>query len=231
MNYDNKDDHDFDDFNGEGLNGIMDRVQGFFRGVRLDFPPNERHILKLYGHYRIKKITLCRTPINSMLNTVLDVISFGQWSTLKNKYSFDSLFHLFMIVELDNGFMMRIEKNQVVKMSLNFKIENDTQFDYISINKHITLNELLQNTIKTVGLKQFFVYSPWSTNCQQFLLDILHSNGLLTEKAKHFIYQDITQLVENLPWITKQIGQKTTDLAHTMDVLVHGQALKYKNKI
>jgi len=217
-----------ENYEGDGLkdlvNGVADRLKGFYHGVRLDFPPKERGLLKLYGDFQIVQITLCRAPIHHMLDKVLNVLSFGQWENLKNENNFDRMFHLYMVLKLSNNHMVRIEKNDVVNITNSFKIESDAEFQDISLHgQQITLNQLLQNTIKTVGPKQVFIYSPWSTNCQRFLLDVLQSNGLLTEPAKHFIYQDITQLVEKMPWYTKMIGQKVTDLAHATDVLIHGQ--------
>ncbi len=219
-----------ENFEGDGLrdmvNGAIDRLKGFYKGVRLDFPPKERALLKLYGNAEVVQITLCRAPIHRMLDKVLNVLSFGQWENLKNQHSFDRMYHLYMVVKLNNGHMIRLEKNDVVNISNSFKIEPDAEFEDISLQgKKLTLNELLQNTINTVGQKQVFLYSPWKENCQRFILDILQSNGLNTEKAQHFIYQDITELVKELPWYTKMIGQKTTDLAHTADILIHGQAL------
>lgn len=219
-----------ENFEGDGLrdlfNGAIDRLKGFYRGTRLDFPPNERSLLKMYGSVDIFEITLFRAPIHRMLDKVLNVISVGKWDNLKNENNFDRMFHLYMVIKLANGHMIRLEKNHVVNISNSFKIESDAEYQNISLQgKKLTLNELLQNTIQSVGQKQVFVYSPWKENCQRFLLDILQSNGLVTEQAQHFIYQDISNLVQKLPWYTKMIGQKTTDLAHKADILLHGQAL------
>ena len=224
-----------DDIEGDGIrdiyNGFIDRLQGFYKGVRLDFPPKERALLKLYGNAQIIQITICRAPIHRMLDKVLNVLSIGQWDNLKNQNNFDKMYHLYMIIKLNNHHMIRIEKNDVVNITNNFKIESDAEFDEVNLNgQQITLNELLQNTINKVGAKQVFIYSPWSTNCQRFVLDVLQSNGLLTEQSQHFIHQDLTELVKKLPWYTKMIGQKTTDLAHVADVLIHGRALNKVNK-
>jgi hypothetical protein len=205
-------------------NGVVDRVKGFFKGVRLDFPPKERALLKMYGHYNIVQMTLCRAPIASALNKVLDVISLGKWSELKTQYNYDSLFHLYMIIKLSNNSIIRLEKNQVINISNNFQIEKDAEFLDVPLHgKKITLQELLDFTIRNVGLKQVFVYSAFSTNCQRFLIDVLSSNGLLTEKEQHFILQDLSELSKKLPWYTKAISQHTTDLSHRLDILTNGQ--------
>lgn len=212
---------------GDFLTGTFDRIKGYYHGFRLDFPPRERALLKLYGQYEITQITICRSPINKYIEKVLDIISFGQWNHYKKQYDFDKMFHLFLVIRLSNKHAIRIEKNEVVSISNSFKLDKDTEFCDVNVTgKKITLDELLRNTIREVGPKQFFIYSPWNENCQKFILDILGSNELLEERSKQFIYQDLTELVSRLPTVTKKIGQKVTDAAHTLNVLVHGSSLK-----
>ena len=220
-----------ENYEGDGLrdmyNGVVSRLKGYYHGVRLDFPPTARGLIKIYGNLELVQILICRVPVYDFIDKTLNFLSFGQWDSLKSKYNFDKMFHLFMLVKLSNGHMLRIEKNEVIEISNTFKIDKDTTMVDVSLEgKHITLNELLQNTINTVGKQQVFIYSPWSNNCQRFILDILQSNGLLTEKDKQFIYQDITELVKELPWYTKAIGQKVTDTAHQFNILAQGEGLK-----
>ncbi|MBS1735274.1 MAG: hypothetical protein JSS98_01560 [Bacteroidetes bacterium] len=212
----------FSDF----LTGTFDRLKGYYKGFRLDFPPKERAFLKLYGQYEITQITICRSPIHQALDSVLNILSLGKWDDLKTQYNFDKMFHLFLVIRLSNQHAVRLEKNEVVRIANTFKLDNDTEFDEIHLHgKKITLDELLRNTINAVGSKQFFIYSPWNENCQRFILDILHSNGLLDEQSKQFIYQDLTELIQELPAVTKVIGQKVTDTAHALNLLVHGSSL------
>lgn len=225
---------EYEDYEGEGLKdiltGAVSRVKGFFQGVRLDFPPKERAILQNIGNAHIVQITLCRSPIHSMIDKVMNVLSLGKWDFLKNQNNYDKMFHLYMVIKLNNQRMVRIEKNEVIKISLDFSIESDAQFQDISLQgKNITLNELLGNAIQMFGKKRIFIYSPWNENCQRFLLDVLEANQLLTPQAQQFIHQDIEKLVKKLPWYTKLIGQKVTDTAHALDIAIHGQG--FNNKI
>lgn len=216
---------------GDGLrdivNGVVDRLKGFNKGVRLDFPPKERGFLKSFGNYNINRITVYRSPIYPMIDKALNVISFGEWDKLKQQYSYDKMFHLYMIVQLDNPqkTLLRIEKHEVVTISNRLNTGDEERISIDLHGRKITLNELLNNTIVKVGRQRFFVYSPWNENCQRFLLDILESNGLLTEQDKTFIYQDISELIQKLPSVTKAIGQKITDTAHAANILIHGQGI------
>ncbi|OYZ34478.1 MAG: hypothetical protein B7Y30_06510, partial [Campylobacterales bacterium 16-40-21] len=115
--------------------------------------------------------------------------------------------------------------HEVVTISNKFDTGNAERINIDLHVKKVTLNQLFENTIEKVGLKRFFIYNPWNENCQMFLLDILQSNDLLTEHAKQFIYQDISELVQKMPSVTKYIGKKLTDAAHTANILIHGQGV------
>lgn len=214
--------------------GIIDAFKNriyAFHSFRYDFPPKERDLLKLFGNNQITDIEICREPINDALNKVLNVISFGSWDNLKRQYAYDKLYHLFTLIRLDNNRYIKLEKNQVVKISTDFKLGNDVEMFHLPFKQNgLTLNSLIETAINKVGRKQLFYYSPWSTNCQQFLIDLFGSSGLLDDNAVKFIYQDLSELVQKLPAVTKFIGQKTTDLAHSADILIHGKGLKFNKK-
>lgn len=213
------------DYDGSGfINSTIDRFKAFFKGVRLDFPPVERALLQTYGNLEITQILVGRSPINDMLHKVLNLFSFGKWESIKRHYAFDKLFHLFMIVRFTNNKMVLVEKNEVIKITPSFNISDDCEFDNVPLKSNkLTLNHLFITTIKKVGNKRFFLYSAFGDNCQRFLMDILESNDLLTDKLKAFIYQDLTELVKQLPYVTKYLSQKVTDTAHQLNILMHGE--------
>ena len=207
---------------GDGFySDIKDRLSGFHHGRRLDWPPKDRTLLIQYGEFYITQITLGRASIHEMLDKALQLLSLGTWNDLKKQYNYHRMYHLHMLIQLSNNNIVRVEKNAVVSISNTFKIENDAEFYHVAVSTQCTLNPFFNKTIETIGLKQFFVYSPFSENCHRFLLDILGCNGLLSEQAKQFIYQDISELSKQLPQITKCIGQTLTDTAHRADVLLN----------
>ncbi|MBS1737096.1 MAG: hypothetical protein JSS98_10915, partial [Bacteroidetes bacterium] len=201
---------------------IKDRVKHFFNGVRLKFPPKERYFLEKYGNFTITKIKVCRAPIKSYIEKALNILSFGKFQDIKQTLPYDKMFHLYMLVTLSNNQILRIEKNEVVKISDTFKIDPDTEYDEVHINNKPTFNEFFNNTIKQYGEKQFFVYDAFSNNCQKFILDNLTANNMIDEKLTSFIYQDVTKLVEELPEFTKNITKDITDTAHRFDILLNG---------
>jgi hypothetical protein len=201
----------------------VERFKGFFRGVRLDFPPKERALLQTYGNLEITHITVCRSPIVDALNKVLNVVSFGKWDNLRKGYGYDTMFHLFMLVRFLNNSTVRIEKNEVIRINNTFQLSKDVQsIDVPLLGKKLTLNEMFNTTIQRVGQERVFRYNAFSTNCQMFIMDVLESNGLMNESLKAFIYQDMKQIVEKLPSFTQKIGKATTDLAHRLNILAEG---------
>lgn len=209
---------------------IYKTIRDFMKGTRDNFGPSERKLIAQYGSYRVFSITICRSPINSMVDSALNLLSLGRWQEVKDKYSFDKMFHLFVIIDLEmnnNHVLLRIEKNEVIKMNTTFNIPSDTQTESLEyVPNGLTLNELLQNMINKYGKDKIFRYSAWDNNCQNFIMMLLDASNLLTIPAKNFIYQDITKLVEDLPSYTKIIGNATTDLAHRADILLRGSAFK-----
>ena len=75
----------------------------------------------------------------------------------------------------------------------------------------ITLEELVVKPLQRIGKEDYFVYSPFKQNCQRFVSDILSTFNLLTPEVKQFVYQDITELVKDLPFYVKLVGKTVTD--------------------
>jgi len=230
----NLDDSDID-FEGDGFRDMFNEAKKritsvISKGRRLDYGPKERGLLQLYGAYQIVQITICRAPIAKAIDTALDALSLSQWSSLKDKHSYDRFYHLYMLVKLSNSHMIRIEKNATINISNGFKIEEDAEFYEVDLNGlQITLNDFLKKALDKYGAKLYFLYSPFDNNCQKYILRLLECNGLLTEGSKEFIYQDINELIEELPWYTRMIGENVTKIAGIGNVLLHGEGFNNNN--
>src|SRR5689334_18492037 len=81
--------------------------------------------LQLYGQYKITKIVICRKPIMKMIDTVLNFLSRNGWDDLKTKYGYDSMFHLSLIIWLETGFSVVLEKLSIITLSRNEGRENE----------------------------------------------------------------------------------------------------------
>lgn len=203
--------YDSDDSDMEGC-GIFDM---FIK--QDDFTKSSKNTMKKFGDYPIVKLSIYRTPVVSILKSFLNVLSLGQLN--KATKSYDDLFHLAMVatVELPNGTMKNIiiEKNSVPNISTSYKTNDKTQIMEVPLKKEITVNSMVQEAIKKIPTKRFFLYDAFnrnneSGNCQRFILDILSSNNLLTKPVAEFVNQDAKKILDDMGWIGKNIVAPTT---------------------
>ena len=84
---------------GDGVVG--DLVNKVFP-TRQNFPPKARKTIKDYQNYVVKSIAVARNPVQSYVTKALNFLSGGTVEEQKKKLNYDELFHLFMVVVLEN---------------------------------------------------------------------------------------------------------------------------------
>ena len=197
--------------------GIFDYFKRLFNPYL--YNRNSTNVLNKYGNNKIKYLQINRTPIYNSINKALDLISLGKWSELKTKYSYDDMFHLSLVATIltDEGKYIRIlvEKNEQINISENVKIYDTTETQLIkpSPSKNLTLNSMLSKTLERIGKDDFFIYSAFKNNCQHFIKSILISNRLYNVKLDKFVYQNIVDLVDELPNYVPTTANAITGLA------------------
>ncbi len=197
-----------------GISNIINRVKTTFTG-RDQLPPTARKVVEQHGNEKITSIVVHREPIMSVINKMINLLSFG-------KQEFDTLFHLYMIVTTDKGTHIRVEKNHVISITTNIKASHkDDQDLNIPVTKAVTLVELLEKTKQFMG-SNFLLYSSKNNNCQHFVDSILSANGLNSSSAKKFVNQDPEQIFKSLPKGMSSLMDKVTGLASHGDVLLSG---------
>ncbi len=180
------------DLYGKGLFDMFIRQDSFTK--------SSQTIFDMYSGYEIKRLQIYRTPINSMIDKFLKVISFGKF----NNDQYDKLFHLALIatVQTPQGDKnVVLEKNATINISTSYKTNSDTEVMDVPLqNKQLTIKSLLDNTLSQIGNKRFYLYDAFSTNCQQFIIDILNSNNLNlnNQQITNFVLQPLDKLVKNL---------------------------------
>ena len=187
--------------------------------AKLAFSNKIINILEKYGDMKIKSIRIGRRPINSLVEKAFNIISLGKWSQLREQYYYDKLFHLFLIITLENGTVISFEKNSIVTMTVNDERCSMKDVDCMNLDympDSITLNQLARKPLERVGKEKYFNYDPFSQNCQAFISLLLNTFGLLTPKVKEFVYQDISEIVEKLPFYVKYIAKAVTDIDATI---------------
>ena len=173
-----------------------------------------KNFLKKNGDEKITSLELGRTPISSMLDKALDLISTGGYSESMKKQGFDKFYHLFLIV---NG-KYRFEKNQTVNIIDYTKSENEE--NQTVGNPSITINEFIKKGVDKIGEDDFWQnYSALNKNCQWWIKNLLQANDLYTDSITKFVYQDVNQLKEDIKK-TSDVADEITDLASGIDKLV-----------
>jgi len=184
-------------------------------GAKLDFSNKIKKILKNYGDKKIRAIRIGRRPIDSRVEKAFNIISLGTWDKLRKDYYYDTLFHLFLILTLEDGSVLSLEKNSIVTMSQDDPRCSLPNVDCIELEypaDSITVNELVEKPLTRIGKEKYFIYDPFSANCQIFVSEILNTFGLFTPKAKNFIYQDLGEIVQRLPFYVKWTAKTVTDV-------------------
>ena len=197
----------------------MKKSGGKLFGAKLSFSNKIKKILNKYGNQRIREIYIGRRPINSMVERAFDVISLGKWSKLRDKYYYDKLFHLFLIIQMDDDTVISFEKNSIVTMTesdprCSMKDVECVKIEYQTDS--ITLDELVKKPLERIGKEKYFVYDPFEQNCQIFIRNVLETFGLYNKKINDFVYQDLTEIVSRLPWYVKYAAKTVTDVDATV---------------
>jgi len=157
-------------------------------------------ILDTYGDYNIKRIYLVRQPITKFAKILLNLITFYKFeremkkyiATTKNAVFFPQHTSIIAEVELPDKTRKKIliEKNNCLKLALNFRISSKQDMRKISLmKKRYTINKLLDRTRKRIGNDIFFNWSICRNNCQTLTKEILITLERFSDTNKNFIYQ------------------------------------------
>lgn len=208
---------------GEGLGSFISEkyaqaksaVTDFFSPRLNDFNNISKKTISDLGNFPITSLAIYRTPINSIINKALNIISFGKWEKLKARYGFDRLFHLALVATVNAGGTLKnviMEKNEVVNVSTSYKTDHQTEIYQIPLNPNqkLTVSQILNNARQKVGDKTFFSYDAFKNNCQFFIKYLLEGVNLYTDGAKNFLFQDLTEIIKGLPSYIGQIANAVT---------------------
>lgn len=219
------------DIQGKGLiKDVIKNVKNWLFFPSSKMPEKSQKVLNKYKDKNIKSIKIYREPIDKKIQSFLNFLSLGQYNKAKEISNFDDLYHLYAILELEDGSNILLEKNENIYIRDDYKKNPNSENINITINKSINLDELLYNTEKKAGKFDFYQYNAKTNNCQDFLLMVLKSNDLLNDEAKKFIKQDLETLFQNLPSWSNKFTQLLTDLRSKISE-IFGLGNKRKRKI
>lgn len=186
---------------------------------RKGYPPKVQAFINKNKNEIVRHIRVVRTPIQSAIQSILN--RFG------GKAPYDKLFHLRLQVTCRSGFKFTIEKNEVIVVNLGFRSDKDDEAINIPHSFAVTIDNFLLNAEDAMG-KRFFIYNAASSNCQDFCLGLVQSNGVNNDNVNKFIKQETTAIFANHPNLRK-FANSLTDLAgKIIDPIVQGGTIKQK---
>jgi len=214
-------------------------MNNFFRQLIFgidNYTYDQQRLINNNSNNIIKNIYIYRKPIQNIIKQSLNVLSFGKFLNNLKKSPYDDIYHLYMVLILDNNNIILLEKNERINIKLLKKIElfklelnkNNEKLE-ILINNDIKLIDLLNNTYKNMG-NNFFIYNSSSYNCQNFVLNILKSNNLYDIKYEKFIYQNPVYFFHKLNYL-KNINNTITNIGSKVDLIIKGSGLNDINKL
>ena len=210
--------HPIIEVHGDGLIGdFIDKVLP----TRQNFPPKVRKIIKDNENKVIKSIVVGRNPVQSLVTKALNFLSLGKLEEEIKNMNYDDLYHLFMLVGLDDGSTFLVEKNSVVNMKKVDPNYSAKQKMDAPVTKTITFGEMINNAVEKVG-PSIYLYDAQTNNCQVFISNLLKCSGLMNSELNSFINQDIVQVLSTSPGYTKIIANLATEASAKLDRLING---------
>jgi hypothetical protein len=212
--------------------GFVGRVKRVIKGQSQLPPASVRKKLKKYDNYIIFFGSVCRQPIDRLVDKALDVLTFGGLSKFKKKYNYDELFHLSINLGIGNEetketLYIRIEKNEVIKFQTKprlslLKRTKNTECLQLDVRSKptITFGELFRRVESKMG-KQFAPYDPKYSNCQDFINQIVREGKWSSNEGLifRFIKQPADELLKGF---AGKVAKITTDIAGRVSTLVGG---------
>lgn len=182
-------------------NGLLKGLRGILASV----PGSVKRMTRSHGDKKITSIDICRTPVLSKYQKALNLVTLGGVNAVKQKYSYDDIYHLFLVLTFENGDRYSIEKNQVVKIHKNPRPGGECKS--ARTNGSTFANMMSQANIRHGD--GFYRYSAHKNNCQAFVRAI--ANALGAQSFNSFISQNTDQLLPK--GIVRSAVQLTTDTA------------------
>ena len=199
--------------------------------VRKGYNNRTTKTIKDYGDKKIIAMQVSRTPINSAIEKVLNIVSLGSWAKAKKEHGVDTLFHLALVIELEGGTKIIVEKNAVIDIYTTSNLSSKAEVIPVDLKgKTLTLNTLLEGGLKQAGSEdKYFLYDAYNNNCQYYIRYLLQGSSLYNDTVAKFLFQDITEVIKKQPEYLAKFAKGVTDARGVADrVLGNGHKTERK---
>ena len=139
---------------GAGLGDIFNKIKSTVSNIfslRDGFNNKAQSMLTKYGDMQINDMSIFRAPVegSSLLVKVINGLS-------SQNIPDEKLYHLGLVLSVGST-KIRIEKNEVIAIDDMFNLKPGTETIAVSLNKQLTLNDLLNNTVNKIGKEKMFM--------------------------------------------------------------------------
>ena len=202
--------------------GVVDWAKNLVKTIRdpkgaLYKAPNAvMSVIEKYAGNNITSITVYREPIKGYVSKALDLISRGSFTKQMAKSGYDTMFHLYAVLQLDNGVQLYTERNERVKLEVWSGKPLDAE--RITIKTNVRVGSLFNTAIEREG-ENIWRYDPITNNCQKYITALLKYHHYLTPEANKFINQDASTL---LTTGQQSVAKKITDFASIAKNVISG---------
>jgi len=206
---------------------VVNRVKSaIIKGPRTSASTRLNSFLDKNEKHKVVKIELGRKPIVPIIHKALDKLSFGQFSKVAKKLNYSSVFHNYLLITLDDGRVIKLEKNETVIQKPAQKSDYANEIWDIPLKSKTDLTiKSMMNTAAAGNEKRFYKYRADSDNCQKFSRDMIEKNGLLPDdNPAHVQLQDGKKLIGSLPG-GSYIPNLITDAASIGDRVLYGDGI------
>jgi len=180
-----------------------------------------RTFLKKVGDVPIVSAEVLRSPVQSIVQQAINAVSLGSFKKEMKEKPYDDIYHLFLIVTLEGGKKISIEKNAIITITLAKDRKGESI--PVSVPSGLTINKALEKTQEAMG-DLFATYSAKNNNCQDFILAFLKSNGMGNEEVYAFVKQDVGSLFGKSDFLRK-FTNTVTDIGAKVSTLIEGEGV------
>ncbi len=184
-----------------------------------------RTLLKKIGDQTITSAQIVRSPVQSVVQQAINFVSGGEFKKAIGDKPYDDIFHLMIILTLDDGKKYSLEKNAIITLLPTTGRSGESSS--VSVPTGLTLNEALDKTQEAMG-EAFATYSARDNNCQDFILAFLKANGMGDEADYAFVKQDVKSLFGKTSFLRK-FTNTVTDIGAKVSTLIEGEGTKSRD--
>jgi hypothetical protein len=218
--------------NGPTLTQRLLRTLKVFWLGRHNFLPSAQRALEQYGNLPITEMEISRHPIEGVIK-VANTLTGNELDKIIKESPYDTLYHLGLFVKA-GGDWIEVEKESTIKITPH-KAKNPKAeilvIDPADIPQGLTMNIMLAKA--QAHLKDnFFSYSSFNANCQDFVRGILWANDIKQPKYREFVMQDIQSIFDasSNPNLYRKISNIVTDAGHLGDTFMEGGKINKKKR-